>query len=233
VLVDRASFCARLRAARESKGLPLQQIAASTKISAALLRGLEAADLSRWPKGLFRRSYVRDYLRAVGLPVEPTIAEFLHLFPDGDDQPITGHHQSGEDETPRLSLTLGTDRTERAAKAKRHLVAAVVDIGVVVAVSVAAASWIPADFGRSLAWIALVYYSAATASVGRSFGAQWVLYRSSARWRKAAVADAPPDSLFEKIRRIRELSVPSRRAAARDIVRVPWNAILLRLRFLR
>jgi hypothetical protein len=216
--------------------MPLQQIAASTKISVSLLRSLEAGDLSRWPKGLFRRSYVRDYLRAVGLPVEPTIAEFLHLFPDADDRPIMpimGHDQCGEDETPRLSLTLGTDRTELAAKAGRHLVAAAVDTAVVVGLSVAAAWWIPADFSTRLAAIALVYYSVATASVGRSFGAQWVLYRSSARWRRAAVPDAPRDSLFEKIRRLRDLSVPHRRAAARDIVRVPWNAILLRLRFLR
>jgi hypothetical protein len=234
VLVEhRATFCARLREARESKGVPLAQIAASTKINVSLLKSLEAADLSRWPKGLFRRSYLRDYVRAVGLPVEATVAAFLQLFPDSDDEPLARHGESEENEPPLLSLTLGADRTERVAKTGRQVAAAAIDTGVVVGASVAATSWIPADFWASLASVALIYYATATASVGRSFGAQWVMHRSSARWKKAATTPAAQDSLLEKIRRIRELSLPGRRAMARDMARVPWNAILVRLWFLR
>ena len=50
-----ATFCARIKAAREESGVSLEQISTSTKISVSLLKGLEAADLSRWPKGLYRR----------------------------------------------------------------------------------------------------------------------------------------------------------------------------------
>ena len=236
VLVERrATFCARLQAARESKGLPLAQIAASTKINASLLRSLEAADLSRWPKGLFRRSYLRDYLRAVGLPVEPTVAEFLHLFPDadGDDQPAATPAQCNEDETPSLSLTLGTDRTERVAKVGRHVAAAAVDAGVVFVVSAAAVLWISADFWASVASIALIYYSIGTASVGCSFGTQLLIHRRSTRWKKAASTPPAQDSLLDRVRRLRELSMPRPGATARDMARVPWNAILVRLWFLR
>ncbi|MGH8733975.1 MAG: helix-turn-helix domain-containing protein, partial [Burkholderiales bacterium] len=54
VLEDRrAAFCARLKSSRERKGVSLEEIAASTKISRSLLKGLEENDLSRWPQGLY------------------------------------------------------------------------------------------------------------------------------------------------------------------------------------
>jgi transcriptional regulator with XRE-family HTH domain len=78
---DQQQFCARLKAARLRKGISLEQIAASTKISASLLEGLEANNLTRWPTGIYRRAYLRDYLTAIGLPTEPTVQEFRDLFP--------------------------------------------------------------------------------------------------------------------------------------------------------
>lgn len=82
----RESFCARLKAAREEKGVSLAEIASTTKVNVELFRGLENNNLSYWPKGLYRRSYLRDYLRCAGLPVESTVAEFVRLFPD-DTEP--------------------------------------------------------------------------------------------------------------------------------------------------
>ena len=79
----RKQFCLALKAERERKGITLSAIAASTKIPASIFAGLERSDLRHWPKGLFRRSFFRDYVRAIGLPPEEMCEEFVRLFPDG------------------------------------------------------------------------------------------------------------------------------------------------------
>jgi hypothetical protein len=45
---------------------------------------LERNDLRCWPKGLFRRSFFRDYVGMIGLSVAETCAEFIRLFPDDE-----------------------------------------------------------------------------------------------------------------------------------------------------
>src|SRR5262245_48113093 len=78
------SFGRRLRRERERRQIALSSIAENSKISASLLRGLERDDVSKWPPGIFRRSFMRAYAEAVGLDVEETIREFLDRFPDPD-----------------------------------------------------------------------------------------------------------------------------------------------------
>src|SRR5215216_5758796 len=77
-----ADFGARLRVHREARQLTLQGIAAQTKIKQSLLEGLERDDVSAWPKGIFRRSFVRAYARAIGLDAESIVREFLEHYPD-------------------------------------------------------------------------------------------------------------------------------------------------------
>ena len=69
-------FCAALKAARERRGLTLAEISQQTKVTEAHFVALERADLRHWPKGIFRRAFFSNYVRAVGLPVEPTVAAF-------------------------------------------------------------------------------------------------------------------------------------------------------------
>jgi transcriptional regulator with XRE-family HTH domain len=78
-------FCARVKAVRERRGVTLATIAQSTKVTASLFEAFERGDLSRWPKGIYRRAYVRDYATAIGLPAEPTVREFLKFFPDEEE----------------------------------------------------------------------------------------------------------------------------------------------------
>lgn len=75
-------FCAALKAARERRGLKLTDISEATKVCPSYFSALERNDLRVWPKGLFRRSFFRAYAGTIGLPVEPTLEEFLRLFPD-------------------------------------------------------------------------------------------------------------------------------------------------------
>jgi hypothetical protein len=105
-------FCRALKAARERKGITLAQISTATKIPAYLFAALEHNDLRRWPKGLFRRSFFRDYAKSVGLPVADVCAEFVRLFPD-DGSPSaepaeTPVESAASDEVDWPSILSGT-----------------------------------------------------------------------------------------------------------------------------
>ncbi|MGE3512956.1 MAG: helix-turn-helix domain-containing protein, partial [Vicinamibacterales bacterium] len=78
------SFGARLRRQRERQHITLAQIAASTKIKASLFEELERDDVSRWPGGIFRRSFMRAYAEAIGLDPDVTCREFTEHFPEFD-----------------------------------------------------------------------------------------------------------------------------------------------------
>jgi hypothetical protein len=77
-----SSLGTRLRAERQRRGFTLEQVSASTKIPVALLEALERDDLSRWPKGFYRRALFRAYVTTLGLQPEPLAGEFARLFPD-------------------------------------------------------------------------------------------------------------------------------------------------------
>lgn len=76
------SFGSRLRYERERRQIALKSIAESTKISVTLLEGLERDDVSRWPSGIFRKSFIRSYAEALGLKPDPIVREFVERYPD-------------------------------------------------------------------------------------------------------------------------------------------------------
>jgi cytoskeletal protein RodZ len=76
------SFGRRLRYERERRQINLRSIAETTKIGVPLLEGLERDDVSRWPGGIFRKSFIRSYAEAIGLDPDPVVREFVNLFPD-------------------------------------------------------------------------------------------------------------------------------------------------------
>jgi transcriptional regulator with XRE-family HTH domain len=76
------SLGARLRHERERRQIALRSIAESTKISLPMLEGLERDNVSRWPSGIFRKSFVRAYAQALGLDPEPIVREFEERYPD-------------------------------------------------------------------------------------------------------------------------------------------------------
>ncbi len=102
-------FGARLREARERRGLSLREIADATKISARSLEALERNDIARLPGGIFSRAFVRAYAVHVGLDPEDTISEFMASFPD--DSVTQGH--------PRTRDKSILDELEQDSKASR------------------------------------------------------------------------------------------------------------------
>ena len=81
---EREAFGPNLRRMRIQRGISIPDIVSATNVSATLWDGLERNDLSRWPTGIYARSYVRSYAKAIGVDPESTVDEFCRCFPHGD-----------------------------------------------------------------------------------------------------------------------------------------------------
>ncbi len=88
-----ASFGENLRRERELRGVSLREIADSTKISVRFLEALESGRVEILPGGVFRRAFVREYARYLGLDAERAVADFAFAHGDAAD-PVssTGNH---------------------------------------------------------------------------------------------------------------------------------------------
>jgi cytoskeletal protein RodZ len=102
-------FVGRLRRHRERSGIPLAELAATTRIKRDLLEAFEQNDLSGWPRGVYARAWVRAYASVVGLDPIDTVDEFCRLFPQGDRRAgrvvqemsaIVGHASEYTDDRP-------------------------------------------------------------------------------------------------------------------------------------
>jgi hypothetical protein len=104
-----ATFGTRLRLHRERQQISLASIAEQTKIRLPLLEALERGDAARWPRGIFGRSYIRAYARAVGLDPDATVQEFLECHPEKVESlpPVLRHpHDTAPDPTGRPPMRL-------------------------------------------------------------------------------------------------------------------------------
>jgi transcriptional regulator with XRE-family HTH domain len=171
------SLGTRLRAERESRGFTLSQIADSTKIPQTLLEALERDNLSRWPKGLYRRAFFRSYVTALGLSADPLVVEFARLFPDDTEAPAAPHGSPAGDVDasevhPPLALSwAGPSTTYRML---RSFGLALLEVAIIAAVGSAiawAAGW---RLFEAIGAVALLYLPAARVAAERS-----------ARWQRA------------------------------------------------
>ena len=124
------SFGRRLRLERERLGILLEAIATSTEIRRSLLEDLEQDNVSKWPQGIYRRSFVREYAAAIGLPAEAVVAEFLELFPE-DGTTAGARFQRTEPSNEFLS-TLSEDRSRAVIGRMQRLLVATVELCAVV-----------------------------------------------------------------------------------------------------
>lgn len=65
-----------LRACREARGLSLDDVYASTKISVPLLAAVEESDFSSLPPPVYTRRFITAYADYLGQPSEPILAEY-------------------------------------------------------------------------------------------------------------------------------------------------------------
>src|SRR5258708_10762592 len=97
-------FGERMRREREMRGVSLEEIALSTKISKRHLDALEQENFDSLPGGIFTRGFVRAYARYLCIDEEQAIADYIaadlqeplpeekfplhvHLRPDPDVNP--------------------------------------------------------------------------------------------------------------------------------------------------
>lgn len=72
-----SSFGDNLRRQRELRGISLEAISNTTKISTRMLRAIEDEHFDQLPGGVFNKGFVRAYARQVGLEEEEAVADYL------------------------------------------------------------------------------------------------------------------------------------------------------------
>jgi hypothetical protein len=215
----RRAFCAELKALRERRGITLHAIAESTKVSEALFIDLERCDLARWPTGIYRRAFFREYSTLVGLPPELAVSEFVRLFPED----VEG--RSSE------ALVPGPLRLTLARPLWRHsparAIAAVIDLVIVFAAAVAFTQLAPVNLWVALGLAALVYHTVGTLLQGCSFGTWWLRmskrgFRSITPWTLLMLALAAPAAAQEQ-----SPFKPEVGQAGKDVVWVPTPEVMV------
>jgi len=159
----RQAFGTALRTHREQLGITLSDIADTTKINVAMLTALERGDLSRWPGGIFRRAFFREYAQAIGLAPEPLLNEFVRLFPD-EPAAAAAHEPPAE---LRLTLVVSNTPARVAFKRVAVVVAELAGIGLI---GVGSAWLLALDMLPAIGFTAFTYYPVANLCVDRTMG---------------------------------------------------------------
>ena len=76
---------------RRNRGITLQQIAESTKISLRWLEAIEHGDFRKLPGGIYNTSYIRQYARAIDYDESAILAEYHREMKEGE--PKTGANE--------------------------------------------------------------------------------------------------------------------------------------------
>lgn len=102
-----AGFGDNLRREREMRGITLEEISSTTKISVRFLELLEAEEFSKLPGGIFIRSFIRSYANYLGLDEEQVMAEYQLVAPPqgGEDFSrlgVTGNSANKKNRAPVL-----------------------------------------------------------------------------------------------------------------------------------
>ena len=182
---EREAFGPNLRRLRVQRGISLEHIAASTKVSVDLWSGLERNDVSRWPSGIYARAYVRAYAMEVGLDPDTAVNEFCRLFSNGDRRAervvreqaaLVGHDLRWRDDlvgsvTDEKRASVPPDESDLPPVAftrTGRVAAATADLMAVAGASVALDALLPLGWGASLAVGAVAYHAVSLILLGCS-----------------------------------------------------------------
>src|SRR5258708_20401861 len=75
---------------RRNRGISLQQIADSTKISIRSLEAIEQGDFRKLPGGIYNTSYIKQYARAIDYDESEILAVYHLEMKRGDSSPASG-----------------------------------------------------------------------------------------------------------------------------------------------
>jgi len=101
------AFGDRLRREREMRGITLDEITESTKISRRHLEALETEHFDQLPGGVFNKGFVRAYARFLGIDEDRAVAEYSAASneqPEPENKfPLEVHKEPNRDLNPRRS----------------------------------------------------------------------------------------------------------------------------------
>jgi cytoskeleton protein RodZ len=101
------AFGDRLRREREMRGITLDEITESTKISRRHLEALEGEHFDQLPGGVFNKGFVRAYARFLGLDEDQAVADYSAASneqPQPENKfPLEIHEEPNRDLNPRSS----------------------------------------------------------------------------------------------------------------------------------
>jgi len=72
-----------LKTIRRNRGITLEEISASTKISVRSLEAIETGDFRKLPGGIYNTSYIRQYARAIDYDESALLAFYHSKMPAG------------------------------------------------------------------------------------------------------------------------------------------------------
>jgi cytoskeleton protein RodZ len=81
------SFGERMRRERDKRGITLDSISQTTKISTHILEALEKEEFDKLPGGIFNKGFVRSYACFLGMNEEQVLREFIEVAGD-PEQPL-------------------------------------------------------------------------------------------------------------------------------------------------
>jgi cytoskeleton protein RodZ len=100
-------FGDRLRREREMRGITLEEITESTKISRRHLEALEEEHFDQLPGGVFNKGFVRAYARFLGLDEDQAVADYSAASneqPEAENKfPLEIHDEPNRELNPRSS----------------------------------------------------------------------------------------------------------------------------------
>lgn len=166
-----ADLGATLRAHRERRGITLDAMAASMKIQRTLLVDLERNDVSRWPQGIYRRAFLRQYAMLVGLPPEFVLQQ-CELFPEVRQPARLSAAATGSSE---LRLTMDDMPLRGRSAAFSRVVNVAGMLGLVLATSGLLALMTGFSFLAVCGVVALIWYPLASALYGNGVSLRRVL----------------------------------------------------------
>ena len=101
------AFGDRLRREREMRGITLDEITESTKISRRHLEALEKEHFDQLPGGVFNKGFVRAYARFLGIDEDQAVADYSTASneqPEPENKfPLEIHEETNRELNPRRS----------------------------------------------------------------------------------------------------------------------------------
>jgi transcriptional regulator with XRE-family HTH domain len=177
---SQSAFGETLRRHRERSGVSIESIAFETKISASLLKALERGDCSRWPTGIYSRSYVREYAVAIGLDPDDLASQFSECFAQTafPERPPELAKKAAAMAAEPLRLGLAPDPGAGWRIARRRIGLIVLDLLLIVVLTTALRMTVVANVWMALAVVTIGCHilglmiggSAASAVFARLFG---------------------------------------------------------------